>query len=119
MYEKRLHGRRVLRFIYAPPFTELDDISPDDTPNPPTVVPSSMNAASIIIGGHSCGRTRNTSSAAIEVVKDSMLSCIRILAMSAAMISSPGGRKVVESFSASARSATSKFLWVVAPSKNI
>ena len=35
MYEKQLYGRRVLRFIYAPPFTELDDISPDDTPNPP------------------------------------------------------------------------------------
>jgi hypothetical protein len=35
MYEKQLFKRRVLRFIYAPPFTKLDDVSEDDKPKPP------------------------------------------------------------------------------------
>ena len=35
MYEKRLFKSRVLRFIYAPPFTKLDDVSEDDKPKPP------------------------------------------------------------------------------------
>ena len=35
MYEKQLFKRRVLRFIYAPPFTKLDDVSEDLKPKPP------------------------------------------------------------------------------------
>ena len=35
MFEKRLFNREVLRFIYAPPFTELDDVSEDDKPKSP------------------------------------------------------------------------------------
>ena len=35
MYEKRLFNRRVLRFLYAPPFTKLDDVSEDDKPKAP------------------------------------------------------------------------------------
>ena len=35
MFEKRLFNREVLRFIYAPPFTELDDVSEDDKPKAP------------------------------------------------------------------------------------
>ena len=35
MYEKRLFNRRVLRFLYAPPFTKLDDVSEDEKPQAP------------------------------------------------------------------------------------
>ena len=35
MFEKRLFNRVVLRFIYAPPFTELDDVSEDAKPKSP------------------------------------------------------------------------------------
>jgi hypothetical protein len=35
MYEKRLFKSRVLRFMYAPPFTKLDDVSEDNKPKPP------------------------------------------------------------------------------------
>ena len=31
MYEKMLHGRRILYFRYAPPVTNLDDISARET----------------------------------------------------------------------------------------
>ena len=35
MYEKQLFGRKVLFFKYAPPITDLDDVSDEDRPNPP------------------------------------------------------------------------------------
>ena len=35
MYSKRLANREILRFIYAPPFTNDDDIFDEDKPDPP------------------------------------------------------------------------------------
>ena len=35
MYEKQLFGRKVLYFKYAPPITQLDDVSDEERPNPP------------------------------------------------------------------------------------